>query len=177
MMPSQDQALKKLLKYTFKCVAFRGEQKSVIKNILAGKNPFVLMPPGLGKSLCYQLPALLLPHTTIVISPLIALMKNQVDQLKKLGVSTAFLNSSLSTKAISATKKEVLEQRIKILYVAPKFLTNTTNINFLQQFPISFIAIDEAYYISSWGHNFMPEYRNIRWVMDVHLVKCPLLCA
>jgi ATP-dependent DNA helicase RecQ len=148
---------------------FKGQQEEAVKNVLAGKNTFVLMPTGGGKSLIYQLPALLLEGTAIVISPLIALMKNQVDSMR--GMQTEdyvahFLNSSLSKAAIQEVKADVMAGRTKLLYVAPESLTKEENIEFLKNITISFYAIDEAHCISEWGHDFRPEYRRIRPIVD-----------
>ncbi len=144
---------------------FKGHQEAIIRNLLQGRDTFVLMPTGGGKSLCYQLPALILPGTAIVVSPLIALMKNQVDRLRASCEDdriTHFLNSSLNKKEIAAVKEDVLSGRTKLLYVAPETLNKEENILFLQQAQVSFYAIDEAHCISEWGHDFRPEYRRIR---------------
>ena len=138
----------------------------IINNIINGKNTFVIMPTGAGKSLCYQLPALSLPGTAIVISPLIALMKNQVDQLNAFGVNAQFLNSTLSKSEINKVKKETLAGEVKLLYVAPESLTKEETVEFLRASNISFVAIDEAHCISEWGHDFRPEYRRIRGIID-----------
>jgi ATP-dependent DNA helicase RecQ len=148
---------------------FKGQQEEAVKSVLEGKNTFVLMPTGGGKSLIYQLPALLLEGTAIVISPLIALMKNQVDSIR--GMQTEdyvahFLNSSLSRAAIQEVKNDVQAGRTKLLYVAPESLTKEENIEFLKKINISFYAIDEAHCISEWGHDFRPEYRRIRPIVE-----------
>ncbi len=159
--------LKDSLKQVFGYTQFRGNQEMIIKNIMGGSNTFVIMPTGAGKSLCYQLPAVVLGGTAIVISPLIALMKNQVDQLSALGVNAQFLNSTLSKAEITKVKKETLNGNIKLLYVAPESLTKEENINFLRNANISFVAIDEAHCISEWGHDFRPEYRKIKTIIDM----------
>ncbi len=148
---------------------FKGEQEEIILNILNGKNTFVLMPTGGGKSLCYQLPALIQEGTAIVISPLIALMKNQVDALRGYSSDdsiTHFLNSSLNRADTTKVKEDVVSGRTKLLYVAPETLTKEDNLEFFKSFKISFFAIDEAHCISEWGHDFRPEYRRIRQTTD-----------
>lgn len=154
------------LKSVFGYDRFRGEQEEIINNVLAGKDTFVIMPTGAGKSLCYQLPAISLPGVAIVISPLIALMKNQVDQLNAFGVNAQFLNSTLTKTEINRVKKETLNGEVKLLYVAPESLTKEDNILFLKKAQISFVAIDEAHCISEWGHDFRPEYRRIHSIID-----------
>ena len=149
--------------------AFKGEQEAIITNILQGKDTFVIMPTGGGKSICYQLPAMMSEGTAIVISPLIALMKNQVDQLRAFGGSddiAHFLNSSLNKSEITKVKQDVLDGKTKLLYVAPESLSKAENIEFLKLIKISFVAVDEAHCISEWGHDFRPEYRKIRQVID-----------
>ncbi|PRY16341.1 ATP-dependent DNA helicase RecQ [Pontibacter ummariensis] len=166
MSVKQEINLKNKLKEVFGYNQFRGNQELIINNIINGKNTFVIMPTGAGKSLCYQLPALSLPGTAIVISPLIALMKNQVDQLNAFGVNAHFLNSTLSKAETNRVKKETLAGEVKLLYVAPESLTKEDNIEFLRNSNLSFVAIDEAHCISEWGHDFRPEYRRIRGIID-----------
>ncbi len=148
---------------------FKGQQEEVVRSVLEGYDSFVLMPTGGGKSLCYQLPAMIMDGTAIVISPLIALMKNQVDSLRSLGNDDGianFLNSSLSRQAIQQVRDEVSSGKTKLLYVAPESLTKQENIDFLKGVKISFYAIDEAHCISEWGHDFRPEYRRIRPIIQ-----------
>ncbi len=158
--------LKNKLREIFGYTQFRGMQEDIITNLLAGNNTFVLMPTGAGKSLCYQLPALVSDGTAIIISPLIALMKNQVDQLEALGVKAEFLNSTLSKSEMTRVKKAVLAGETKMLYVAPETLTKESNVEFLKKAKLSFVAIDEAHCISEWGHDFRPEYRKIRGIIE-----------
>ncbi len=148
---------------------FKGNQEAIIQSLLNGVDTFVLMPTGGGKSLCYQLPALIMKGTAIVISPLIALMKNQVDAMRNFSEEDTvahFLNSSLTRAQIDKVKSDIIDGRTKLLYVAPESLTKEENIEFLKTIPISFYAIDEAHCISEWGHDFRPEYRRIRPIIN-----------
>jgi ATP-dependent DNA helicase RecQ len=162
------------LKEVFGYDSFREEQEKIIHNILAGKNTFVIMPTGGGKSLCYQIPALIQEGVAIIISPLIALMKDQVDQLQNLDIQASFLNSTLSQKSVNTLKQALLAGQQKLLYIAPETLTKEDILAFLQQIKISFVAVDEAHCISDWGHDFRPEYRNIKNVVE-HLGKVPII--
>src|SRR5574344_326381 len=168
-MSNKDIKLTEVLKVHFGFDTFKGDQEAIIKNLLARKDTFVLMPTGGGKSLCYQLPALVSEGTAIVISPLIALMKNQVDAMRNLSEEDGiaqFINSSLSKTAIDQVKSDILSGKTKLLYVAPESLTKEDNVEFLKTVKISFYAIDEAHCISEWGHDFRPEYRRIRPIIN-----------
>jgi ATP-dependent DNA helicase RecQ len=175
MKAATTKAILEKLKQVFNHDQFRGEQEAIIKNVLAGKNTFVIMPTGGGKSLCYQIPALMQAGVAIVISPLLALMKNQVDRLHAVGVNAAFVNSTLSKKVINEIRADVLSGKTKLLYVAPESLLKEDNLAFLKQACISFIAVDEAHCISDWGHDFRPEYRKIKTVLDQALGALPMI--
>jgi ATP-dependent DNA helicase RecQ len=161
--------LSKVLKRIFGFDSFKGNQEKIILNLLEGKDTFVIMPTGGGKSMCYQLPAIMQPGTAIIISPLIALMKNQVDALRNFGSKPGiahFMNSSLTRAEITQVKEDLTNGLTKLLYVAPESLTKGENVEFLKSINISFYAIDEAHCISEWGHDFRPEYRRLRPIID-----------
>lgn len=167
-----------ILKKNFGYSKFRFKQEEVINNILKGNNTFVLMPTGGGKSLCYQIPALIKDGVTIVISPLIALMKNQVDALKKTALDpdvVHLLNSTLTKRQSLKVKDDLIIRKTKLLYISPEFLVKSSNVDFLKSLPISFIAIDEAHCISEWGHDFRPEYRNIKEKIDIIKENSPII--
>lgn len=165
------------LKTYFGFDQFKGSQEAIIQNVMEGKDTFVLMPTGGGKSLCYQLPSLLMKGTAVVVSPLIALMKNQVDAMRNFsdedGVAH-FINSSLNKAAIDQVKNDILSGKTKLLYVAPESLTKEENVDFLKQIPISLFAVDEAHCISEWGHDFRPEYRRIRPLIN-EIGRAPII--
>lgn len=165
------------LKKHFGFDTFKGNQEAIIRNLLSGKDTFVLMPTGGGKSLCYQLPSLLMEGTAIVISPLIALMKNQVDAMRNFSEEDGvahFINSSLTKSAIEQVRSDILAGKTKLLYVAPESLTKEENVAFLKNIKISFYAVDEAHCISEWGHDFRPEYRRIRPIIN-EIGKAPVI--
>ena len=174
---AEKSSLHESLKYYFGFDTFKGDQEKIIRTLMEGKNTFVLMPTGGGKSLCYQLPAFLMDGTAIVISPLIALMKNQVDAIKYISEEdniAHFINSSLSRASIEQVKSDILAGKTKLLYVAPESLTKEDNVEFLKSIKISFYAIDEAHCISEWGHDFRPEYRRIRPIIN-DIGKAPVI--
>ena len=160
-MTSEKTVLQESLKQFYGFDKFKGNQEAIVQSVLNGQDTFVIMPTGGGKSLCYQLPAMILEGTAIIISPLIALMKNQVDSIRSFSESdkTAhFLNSSLSRSQTKDVKNDIIEGHTKMLYIAPETLTKVETLDFLHNINVSFVAIDEAHCISEWGHDFRPEY-------------------
>jgi len=172
-----EESIKASLQKYFGFSSFKGEQEEVIQNLIDGNNTFVIMPTGGGKSMCYQLPALMSQGTAIVVSPLIALMKNQVDALRSVSENDSiahFLNSSLNKTEIARVKQDTVDGKTKLLYVAPESLTKKENLDFLSKITISFFAIDEAHCISEWGHDFRPEYRRLRPMIE-SIVDVPII--
>lgn len=176
-MIETESTLKGSLKKFFGFDQFKGDQEAIVSSLLNGNNVFVIMPTGGGKSLCYQLPALIMGGTAIVVSPLIALMKNQVDSIRQVSEDDSvahFMNSSLNKSEIARVKSDIQAGKTKLLYVAPESLIKQENIDFLTSIPISFFAIDEAHCISEWGHDFRPEYRRLRPIID-NIGKVPVI--
>jgi len=177
MVEVESLSLTECLQKFFGFDTFKGQQETIINSVLEGKDTFVIMPTGGGKSLCYQLPALMSEGTAIVVSPLIALMKNQVDAIRNFGTDDGiahFLNSSLTKAEIARVKQDISSGKTKLLYVAPESLTKEDNVAFLREIKISFFAIDEAHCISEWGHDFRPEYRRLRPIIDA-IGKVPII--
>lgn len=177
-MMAVDDHLHVALKEYFGFDSFKGNQEAIIRSLMQGNDTFVIMPTGGGKSLCYQLPAIISEGTAIIISPLIALMKNQVDLIRAYSSNDSiahFLNSSLNKSQIKQVKKDIMERRTKLLYVAPETLTKQENIDFLKDIHVSFVGVDEAHCISEWGHDFRPEYRRIRTMIQMLDQKVPII--
>lgn len=173
----EETALSGQLKKYFGFDKFKGDQEAIVSNVLSGNDTFVIMPTGGGKSICYQLPSMIMEGTAIVVSPLIALMKNQVDSMRGFSNEDGiahFLNSSLNKSEMAAVRNDVRSGKTKLLYVAPESLTKEENVEFLRSVPISFFAIDEAHCISEWGHDFRPEYRRLRPIIDA-IGKVPVI--
>jgi ATP-dependent DNA helicase RecQ len=178
MIVKEALSMKDVLKDVFGFDNFKGSQEAIIKHLLSRKDTFVIMPTGGGKSLCYQLPALMCEGTAIIVSPLIALMKNQVDNLRNFGTErnlAHFMNSSLSKAEMKEVRQDLVDGNTKLLYVAPESLTKDENVDFLRNINISFYAIDEAHCISEWGHDFRPEYRRIRPIIETIGQDVPLI--
>src|SRR5688572_10563622 len=154
------------LKRYFGYDSFRPPQDEIVSHILDGRDALVLMPTGGGKSLCYQLPAVMLEGITLVISPLISLMKDQVDALNATGISAVCLNSLMLPGELTFAHRQVTEGRVKIVYIAPERLASSANAGFIRRLPVSLIAIDEAHCISEWGHDFRPDYRNLHALQE-----------
>lgn len=177
-MTATKETLRDALQQYFGFDKFKGNQEAIIKSVLQGHDTFVIMPTGGGKSLCYQLPALMLEGTAIVISPLIALMKNQVDSIRGYSQNddvAHFLNSSLTKAQMKLVKQDISDGKTKLLFIAPETLTKEENIEFFQQVNVSFVAVDEAHCISEWGHDFRPEYRKIRGMLDTINKEIPIV--
>jgi len=176
--PTDTKSLHDALGQYFGFDKFKGEQEEIIRSIMGGKDTFVIMPTGGGKSLCYQLPALLTEGTALIISPLIALMKNQVDSIRGHNQNDEiahFLNSSLNKGQMKEVKADILAGKTKMLFVAPETLTKEENIEFFKNANVSFVAVDEAHCISEWGHDFRPEYRRIRTMIDSINKEIPII--